>query len=140
MHKERKETTHVRVGEKKTYINIYKEDKYNVCQKWSQDLKYKNNVSKKERKEKIHKILTTSLISTLPLTKCPILTLPLNMTTLIYQNYFPSLSRVTKGRVQVNISSAELASPSSSSLEASLSSPSSSSESEPTKGGEGVAL
>ena len=45
--------------------------------KWSQDLKYKNNVSIKERKEKIHKILTTSLISTLPLTKCPILTLPL---------------------------------------------------------------
>ena len=38
--------------------------------KWSQDLRYKNNVSIKERKEKIHKILTTSLkISTLPLTK-----------------------------------------------------------------------
>ena len=37
--------------------------------KWSQDLKYKNNVSIKERKEKIHKILTTSLkISTLTLT------------------------------------------------------------------------
>ena len=102
--------------------------------------KVQEQLSKKERKEKIHKILTTSLISTLPLTKCPILTLPLNMTTLIYQNYFPFLSRVTKGRVQVNISSAELASPSSSSLEASSSSPSSSSESEPTKGGEGVAL
>ena len=29
--------------------------------KWSQDLMYKNNVSKKERKENIHKILTTSL-------------------------------------------------------------------------------
>ena len=31
--------------------------------KWSQDLMYKNNVSKKEkkRKEKIHNILTTSL-------------------------------------------------------------------------------
>ena len=29
--------------------------------KWSQDLKYKNKVSKKERKEKIHSILTTSL-------------------------------------------------------------------------------
>ena len=38
--------------------------------KWSQDLRYKNNVSIKERKEKIHKILTTSLkISTLSLTK-----------------------------------------------------------------------
>ena len=29
--------------------------------KWSQDLMYKNNVSKKEGKEKIHNILTTSL-------------------------------------------------------------------------------
>ena len=29
--------------------------------KWSQDLKYMNNVSKIERKEKIHNILTTSL-------------------------------------------------------------------------------
>ena len=41
--------------------------------KWSQDLMYKNNVSKKERKEKIHNILTTSLkkkkITTLPLTQ-----------------------------------------------------------------------
>ena len=38
--------------------------------KWSQDPMYKNNVSIKERKEKIHKILTTYLkISTLPLTK-----------------------------------------------------------------------
>ena len=51
--------------------------------KWSQDLKYKNNVSIKERKEKIHKILTTSLISKLPRKKFPIRTLPLSMTTLI---------------------------------------------------------
>ena len=30
--------------------------------KWSQDLRYKSNVSKKkEKKKKIHKILTTSL-------------------------------------------------------------------------------
>ena len=50
MHKEKKETTHVRVGERKIYINIYKEDKYNVCQKkWSQDLKYKNNVYKRKK-------------------------------------------------------------------------------------------
>ena len=28
-----KETTHEKVGERKTYINIYKEDKYNVCKK-----------------------------------------------------------------------------------------------------------
>ena len=38
--------------------------------KWSQDLRYKNNVTIKERKEKIYKILTISLkISTLSLTK-----------------------------------------------------------------------
>ena len=44
--------------------------------KWSQDLRYNNNVSIKERKEKIHKIFTTSLkISTLPLTKMSILTM-----------------------------------------------------------------
>ena len=54
-----------------------------MSKKWSQDLKYKNNVSIKEIKEKIHKILTTSLISTPPLTKCHILTLPLSMTNLI---------------------------------------------------------
>ena len=29
--------------------------------KWSQDLMYKNNVSKNERKKKIHNILTASL-------------------------------------------------------------------------------
>ena len=51
--------------------------------KWSQDLMYKNNVFKQERKEKIQNILTISLNkkTTLPLTKC--LTLPLRMTTLI---------------------------------------------------------
>ena len=37
----------------------------------------------KRKKTKIQVILTTSLISTLPLTKCPTLTLPLSMTTLI---------------------------------------------------------
>ena len=62
MYKGRKETTHERVGERKTYINIIEEkiSTMNVS-KWSQDLMYKNNVSKKERKEKIHSILTTSL-------------------------------------------------------------------------------
>ena len=29
--------------------------------KWSQDLMYKNNVSKRKEKKKIHTILTTSL-------------------------------------------------------------------------------
>ena len=31
MYKDRKETTHEEIG-KRTYINIYKEYKYNVCQ------------------------------------------------------------------------------------------------------------
>ena len=47
---------------------------------------YKNNVSKKERKEKIYTILTTSLkknMNTPPNKNGPILTLPLRMTTLI---------------------------------------------------------
>ena len=48
MHKERKETTYVRVGEKNIH-HIYKEDKYNVCQKWSQDPCTRTNVSKIEK-------------------------------------------------------------------------------------------
>ena len=68
--------------------------------KWLQDLMYKNNVSKKKRKEKIHNILTTSLKkknNTRFNTMIQKLTLPLRVTTLI--NYFPFLSRVTKGKV-----------------------------------------
>ena len=62
MYKGRKETTHERVGERKTYINIIEEKISTMyVYKWSQDLMYKNNVSRKERKEKIHSILTTSL-------------------------------------------------------------------------------
>ena len=61
VYKGRKETTHERVGERKTYINIKKEISTMYVYKWSQDLMYKNKVSKKERKEKIHSILTTSL-------------------------------------------------------------------------------
>ena len=47
----------------KTYINIIEEIISTMyVYKWSQDLMNKNNVSKKERKEKkIHNILTTSL-------------------------------------------------------------------------------
>ena len=59
MYKRRKETTLKGVGERKTFINIKKLSTMYV-NKWSQDLMYKNNVSKKERKEKIHSILTTS--------------------------------------------------------------------------------
>ena len=49
MYKDRKETTHVKVGEKHT--SIYKKYKYNVCQMITRPI-YKINVSKKERKEK----------------------------------------------------------------------------------------
>ena len=73
MHKERKETTHERVGERKTYMNNIEEKiSTRYVYKWSQGLMYKNNVSNKEIKEKIHNILTTSLkkiITTFPLTK-----------------------------------------------------------------------
>ena len=72
MYKEKKETSHGRVGERKTYIdNIEEKISIMYVYKWSQDLMYNNNVSKKERKEKIHNILTTSLkrkTTTLPLT------------------------------------------------------------------------
>ena len=43
---------HMKIGERKTYINIKKEISTMYVYKWSQDLMYKNNVSKKERKEK----------------------------------------------------------------------------------------
>ena len=48
MYKERKETTHEKVGERNIH-HIYKEDKYNVCQKRSQDLCTRTNVSKIEK-------------------------------------------------------------------------------------------
>ena len=67
--------------------------------KWSQDLRYKNNVSIKERKEKTHNILTTSLkIPTLPLTKVSHTNSPAKNDYSHIQNYFPFLSRVTKGK------------------------------------------
>ena len=52
MYKERKGTTHEGVGERKTYININKEINTKYVYKWSQDLMYKNNVSKKEEKKR----------------------------------------------------------------------------------------
>ena len=86
MYKERKETTHERVGERKTYINNI-EEKISTLHvyKWSQYLMYKNNASKKERKEKIHNILTTSLKKKQhsPNTMIHKLRLPLRVTTLI---------------------------------------------------------
>ena len=67
VYKERKETSYEKVGERKTYINNTEEKISTMyIHKWSQDLMYKNlmyknNVSKKERKEKLHNILVTSL-------------------------------------------------------------------------------
>ena len=54
MYKERKETTYERGGERKTYINNIEKKKISTMYvyKWSQDLMYKNNVSKKEKKRK----------------------------------------------------------------------------------------
>ena len=98
---------------------------------------------RKKRKEKIHNILTTSLKiknnNTPSNTMIQKLTLPLRVTTLISKTTPPFCHEWQRVECQVDISSIELASPSSS--EASLSSPPSSSESEATGwGGEGVGL
>ena len=73
MYKGRKETTHEGVGERKTYINNIEEKVSTMyVYKWSQDLMYKNNVSKKERKEKMHKYphyIPQKITTTLPLTQ-----------------------------------------------------------------------
>ena len=70
--------------------------------KWLQDLMYKNNVSKRERKEKIHNILTTSLNknnNTPPNTMIPKTNSPPKSDYSHIQNYYPFLSRVTKSRL-----------------------------------------
>ena len=72
MYKERKETTHERVGERKTYINNIEEKISTMyVYKWSQELMYKNNVSNKERKERYIKssLHPSKIITTLPLTQ-----------------------------------------------------------------------
>ena len=67
--------------------------------KWSQNLMYKNNVYKQERKENIQSILTKPLKkkkkTTLLLTKMS--NFPLKKDYFHNQNYFPFLSRMTKG-------------------------------------------
>ena len=81
------------VGERKTYINIIEETISTIyVYKWSQDLMYKNNVSKKERKEKIHNILITSLKKknhTPPNTMIQKLALPLRVITFISKTTSP---------------------------------------------------
>ena len=52
VYKERKETTHEGVDDRKTYSNIKKEISTMHVYKWSQDLMYKSNVSYKEKKRK----------------------------------------------------------------------------------------
>ena len=52
MYKVRKETTHEGVGERKTYLNIKKEISTMYVNKWSQDVRYKNNVSKLEKRKR----------------------------------------------------------------------------------------
>ena len=71
--------------------------------KWSQDLIYKNNVSKKEEKKKIHNIVITSLKknnnNTPPNKMIQKTNSPPKSDYSYIQNYSPFLSRVTKGRV-----------------------------------------
>ena len=87
MYKERKETTHERFGERKTYINNIEEKISTMyVYKWSQDLMYKNNVSKKEKKRYIISSLhpLKEKNNKTPLnTMIQKLTLPLRVTTLI---------------------------------------------------------
>ena len=87
MYKERKETTHKRVGERKTYINNIEEKISTMyVYKWSQDLMYKNNVSEKEKKRYIISSLhplKEKNNDTPPNTMIQKLTLPLRVTTLI---------------------------------------------------------
>ena len=67
--------------------------------KWSQDLRYKNNVSKKkEKKRYIKSSLHPSRISTLPLTKMSYTNSPPKNDYSHIQNYYHFLSRVTKGK------------------------------------------
>ena len=64
--------------------------------KWSQDLMYKNNVSKK--KDTYYPYYIPQNISTLPLTKWSYTNSPPKNDYSHIQNYSPFLSRVTKGK------------------------------------------
>ena len=78
--------------------------------KWSQDLMYENNVSKKKEKKRyiLSSLHPSNEYMNTPSNKNgpiltpnkngPILTLPLRMITLISKNYSLFLSRVTKGK------------------------------------------
>ena len=60
MYKERKETTHGEIGEKKNIHHYIKNISTMYVNNVTRPM-YKNNVSQIERKEKIHQVLTTSL-------------------------------------------------------------------------------
>ena len=94
------------VGERKTYINNIEEKISTMyVYKWSQDLMYKNNVSKKERKEKKRYIISSLHPSkekdnnTPPNTMIPKTNSPPKSDYSHIQNDSPFLSRVTKDRV-----------------------------------------
>ena len=50
VYKDRKEITHVEIGEEKTYTIIYMKIKYNVCQKNSHKTSIQEAVTKKKEK------------------------------------------------------------------------------------------
>ena len=98
VYKGRKETTYIEVGERNIHPHIEK-NKYNVCVKTVTRPNVQEQCIYKRRKEKIHNILTTSLISTtLPLTKWSYTNSPPKNNYSHIQNYFPFLSRMTMGK------------------------------------------
>ena len=98
VYKRRKETTHLEVGERNIHPHIEK-NKYNVCVKIVTRPNVQEQCIYKRRKEKIHNILTTSLISTtLPLTKWSYTNSPPKNDYSHIQNYSPFLSWMTKGK------------------------------------------
>ena len=98
MYKGRKETTHVEVGERNIHPHIEK-NKYNVCVKMVIRPNVQEQCIYKRRIEKIHNILTTSLISTtLALTKWSYTNSPPKNDYSRIQNYSSFLSRMTKGK------------------------------------------
>ena len=52
VYKERKETTYVEIGEENIHQHLNIKDKHNVCKQWSQDPRYKKEVSTPPNKMK----------------------------------------------------------------------------------------
>ena len=51
MYKDRKKTTHEEIGER-TYINIYKEYKYNICQNGHKTHVHEKGIYKREKRKR----------------------------------------------------------------------------------------